>query len=27
VIEKDPNGKLIDPAVAQMMSRFPVPRR
>ena len=27
VIEKDPNGKLIDPAVAQMMSRFPVPHR
>ena len=27
VLEKDPNGKLIDPAVAEMMSRFPVPRR
>jgi hypothetical protein len=23
VVEKDPKGKLIDPAVAKMMERFP----
>jgi hypothetical protein len=27
VVEKDPNGKLIDPAVAEMMERFPATRR
>jgi hypothetical protein len=27
VIEEDPKGKLIDPAVTQMMARFPAPRR
>jgi hypothetical protein len=27
VLEKDPKGKLIDPAVKQMMERFPAPRR
>jgi hypothetical protein len=27
VIEEDPNGKLIDPAVKQMMDRFPATQR